>query len=209
MGQYFWNEDTNTRDMRTLRKIKQGEEITVSYINSRVFSREERYAYLKDRYNFDCRCEACDLTEEEIQQEVKRFDEYKAEMLRKQQFKDAAKAARNGRAAQALMLSESRSLKNMYNIAKEIKTFGRRFFLYNIIEEAFDVSVQGALSAGCSESAKATWMKEAKMFADVGLKLATTLNGADHSDTREWRERSVDPIKFFLKEFRGEMLVMK
>ena len=121
-AQYFWNEDTNTRDMRTLKKIKQGEEITVSYINSLVFSREERYAYLKDRYNFDCRCEDCDLTEEEIEQEVKRFDEYKAEMLRKQEYRDAAKLASNRRAAQALTLSELRSLKNMYKIAKEINS---------------------------------------------------------------------------------------
>ena len=202
-AQYFWNEDTNTRDMRTLRKIKQGEEITVSYIGSLLFSREKRYAYLKDTYNFDCRCEACDLTEEEIEQEVKRFDEYKAEMLRKQEYRDAAKVASNRRAAQALTLSELRSLKNMYKIAKEIRTFSRIVILRSIIEVAFDASVQGALNAGCSESAKTTLMKEAKMFSDIGLKLATTLYGADHSETREWRERSVEPIKFFLKNVWG------
>ena len=30
-AQYFWNEDTNTRDVRALRDINQGEEITFSY----------------------------------------------------------------------------------------------------------------------------------------------------------------------------------
>ena len=46
-------------------------------------------------------------------------------------------------------------------------------------------------------------MKEVKMFADIGLQLAKTLNGVNHSTTKEWNKRSDDPINFFLKEFGG------
>jgi len=38
------------------------------------------------------------------------------------------------------------------------------------------------------------------MFADIGLDIAKTLNGEDHSWTRQWIERGTDPVKFFLKE---------
>merc|ERR1711971_533323 len=81
---YFWNTDTNTRDLRTLRKIKEGEEITVSYINT-TESREERQSLLKDRYNFDCNCEGCDLNEEEIQKEINDVNEYKEGKRRQQE----------------------------------------------------------------------------------------------------------------------------
>ena len=62
-AQYFWNIDTNTRDVRALRKIEKGEEITLSCIptfpynseeksHSNLMSREERQAYLKDKSTF-------------------------------------------------------------------------------------------------------------------------------------------------------------
>ena len=208
-AQYFWNEDTDTRDMRALRKIKQGEEITVSYISigrEQLFGRDERCNYIKDTYHFDCRCKACDMAGEEVESETKLIDDYKEEMLRRQQFQDAANAATNGRDAQAWMWSELECLKKMYQTAKQVKTFNRRYFLWDIVEKAFDVSAQGAMSAAASwnmESAKSSWMKEAKQFADIGLEMAKTLNGPDHSETKAWRERSDDPIKFFLDKFGG------
>ena len=42
------------------------------------------------------------------------------------------------------------------------------------------------------------WMKDAKQFAEIGLKVAKTLNGVDHSVTKEWTKRSADPIQSFL-----------
>ena len=131
-AQYFWNVDTNTRDMRSLRKIKQGEEITVSYIASLLYSREERQAYLRDTYNFDCSCEACDLTEAQVEEEIKKIDEYKEEKLKRQQFQDAAASAPNGKTGQAFMQLELKSLKNMYQTAEDIKTFSKRVLLQDI-----------------------------------------------------------------------------
>ena len=205
-AQYFWNVDTNTRDVRALRKIKRGEEITLCYFPTMIGSREERQTQLKDSFNFDCNCGACDLTEVEIQRERKTIDKYKEEKRKKKEFKEAATLASANSTGQALMQSESNCLKNMYRLAKEIKTLGRRVVLQEIVEEAFDVSAQGAVSAGCSRNmkvAKAAWMKDAQMFADIGLEIAKTLNGEDHSMTREWRARRDDPIIFFLREFKG------
>ena len=75
--------------------------------------------------------------------------------------------------------------------------------MYDIVEEAFDVSCQGAKSEEKHrnrEDAKAAWMKDAKMFATIGGEIAKTLNGAEHSWTKRWNERVADPIKCFLKE---------
>ena len=205
-AQYFWIDDTSTRDLRSLRRIKPGKEITVSYIHSMVETRENRRSDLKDRFNFGCQCEGCDLTEEEDLLETKMIKAYKEEKVKQGKLKDAAimsfKIGLPGR-AQTLMKREALCLKRMYKLAKDIKTFGRRSVLYDIVEEAFDVSCQGAKSEEKHrnrEDAKAAWMKDAKMFATIGGEIAKTLNRAENSWTKRWSERVADPIKCFLKE---------
>ena len=47
------------------------------------------------------------------------------------------------------------------------------------------------------EVTKASWLKDAKMFAEIGFGIVKTLNGEDHSMTSEWKARSADPVKFF------------
>ena len=193
-AQYFWNEDSNTRDLRTLRKIDKGEEITVNYISSYLLGREERQTYLKDTYNFDCNCTACDLTEDESSREVENISKYKAEALRRQNLQDSALLVTAGAIAQALLQSEFKCLNSMYQVADQIKSFGPRI-QEDINERAFYVAVKGA--AGCSKEMEATkkvWLQEANICADIGLKLGTTLNGADHSETKKWNERVANPM---------------
>ena len=58
-AEIFWNQDSNRAYLRALRKIKEGDEITICYIdddNSR-WTREERRGDLKSVYNSDCACE--------------------------------------------------------------------------------------------------------------------------------------------------------
>ena len=47
---------------------------------------------------------------------------------------------------------------------------------------------------------KASWVKDAKMFADNGLDIAKTLNVEDHLWARRWAERGRDHMKFSLRE---------
>merc|ERR1719234_3024648 len=103
-AQYFWNEDTNTRDIRALRKIKEGEEITVNYISALLGPRDERRKILKDKYNFDCNCEACDhLAEAQIQCEIKNIQEYNDERQKQKGFKE-----------KGILIDELKCLKQMY-----------------------------------------------------------------------------------------------
>ena len=209
-AQYFWNIDTNTRDVRALRKIEKGEEITLSYLPtypyhpegksySILMSREERRAFLRDNWNFDCNCEGCDATESE--EEAKKMKKYKVELQRKKEYKNAADNAVTFVVAQKYVQLELKALKNMYRIAREIKTFSRRIFLQFIVEEAFDVNSQGAASAVHSRKDASSWVQEAKTFAEMGLQMSKTLNGVDHSETKKWEERRADPIKYFKKEY--------
>ncbi|CAO2653460.1 Nn.00g028710.m01.CDS01 [Neocucurbitaria sp. VM-36] len=54
---YYWSEKLNQRIVYATRKIKQGEEFSVSYIPL-LLPQEERQKHL-DRYGFKCHCEAC------------------------------------------------------------------------------------------------------------------------------------------------------
>ena len=71
-----------TQEVRALRNIKQGEEVTICYINdeSSLWSREERQAELKNVYNFDCNCEGCDAAEEQIQLENESIAAFRQEL---------------------------------------------------------------------------------------------------------------------------------
>ena len=85
------------------------------------------------------------------------------------------------------MIRELECLKKMYRLAKEIKTISHRVVLYNIVDRAYEVSCEGVESRNNSRR-REDWEKDAKMFADIGLKISKTLNGEKHSQTRVWRE---------------------
>ena len=82
--------DSNTADLRALRKIKEGDEITICYIDDdkSQWTREERRGDLKSVYNFDCACEGCDMTEEEIQEEAENVSAFKEQLGKEIRLRD-------------------------------------------------------------------------------------------------------------------------
>jgi hypothetical protein len=189
-AQYFWNVDTHTRDIRAMRKIKQGEEITVNYQEVHcTATKEERQTLLKKAWNFDCHCKACDATEAEIKNNDSLCKLYNEENWRKDKFEQ------NG-----LMDKEAECVKQMYRLAKDMKTFSRKIVLQSIVQEAFNVTCQGAMSEQFSrnrEEVKAAWMKDARTFATIGLRIATTLYGETHSTTLEWKAKKFRPSHMY------------
>lgn len=60
---YSWREDTKETVVYAFKPIFQGEEILISYTDTKK-SRDNRRAYLKQSYNFDCTCSVCSLSPE-------------------------------------------------------------------------------------------------------------------------------------------------
>ena len=111
--------------------------------------------------------------------------------------------------AEAEMRKEAESLKRMYNLAKEIMTFSRKLVLYEIVEEAVDVNCKGAVNEQSSrnrEEVKEAWIKDAKMFAAIGHTISATLYGKDHSETKQWKAKSSESIKFFFHKVAMKIL---
>ena len=132
-AQHFWNGDTKTRDLRALRRIKEGEELTVSYSGGLdLISRKERRARMKEAFNFECQCEACNLTKTEIQDESKTFQRYnklKLKMAKIQGTVDLAFQSGETINVQDMMKVQAISLKKMFTLVKKIKTADKRIVL--------------------------------------------------------------------------------
>ena len=77
--------------MRVLRKIKEGEEITLAY--TWKWAREERRAELENYFNFNCRCEACDISEEEILEEKEITEKFEDEQVTHERLKKATSSS--------------------------------------------------------------------------------------------------------------------
>lgn len=69
---YNWREKEGVEVVHATRLIEVGEEILISYWDSKR-SRSDRQDYLKSHYGFQCTCQTCNLTEEEILESDQRF----------------------------------------------------------------------------------------------------------------------------------------
>ena len=68
-AEHFWNDDLETRDVRAIKNIKEGEEIFLNYqASSSYLTRAERQKNIIEGFHFSCHCVAWDLPETEINQ---------------------------------------------------------------------------------------------------------------------------------------------
>ena len=188
-AEIFANQDANdATDVRALRNIKEGEEITICYTDSdkSLWSREERRAELKHVYNFDCNCEGCTMRDEQIQEENENIAAFREQVAKRESVEEKRKWADedNQELRLNLIREEIDCVKQMYKLAKTIKPMNRGWILDNIVVRGFNLSCSGALG------------EEAKKFADVGLQIAKTLFGKDNLWTQLWKKRAADPTSY-------------
>ena len=62
-AEFRWNETLNRQEIRAIREIVPGEEITLCYFTVGIMelSKKGRQEYLRDHYRFTCACPACSL----------------------------------------------------------------------------------------------------------------------------------------------------
>ncbi|KAF1941413.1 SET domain-containing protein [Clathrospora elynae] len=105
---YYWNEKLNTQVVYASRKIKKGEELSVSYI-SLLLTHQERQKDL-DRYGFTCSCEACNQ-EREVSDDRritirKAFTDFESQLSLEPLTSETAKRQARNNAKASLQLAE-------------------------------------------------------------------------------------------------------
>ena len=62
-AEFRWNEKLYRQEIRAIREISPGEEITLCYFTLEVMgqSKKDRQEYLESHYGFICACQACSL----------------------------------------------------------------------------------------------------------------------------------------------------
>ncbi|ETW78294.1 hypothetical protein HETIRDRAFT_242993, partial [Heterobasidion irregulare TC 32-1] len=58
---HFWDLESFSFEFRAIRPIRKGEQVTISYLNTRLLPRRARQQALADKYAFRCACPACSL----------------------------------------------------------------------------------------------------------------------------------------------------
>jgi len=203
-AEYFWNTDEQVRDLRAIRNIEAGDEITVSYIGTEILDPNKRMQVLLHKFHFFCSCDACNLSEEEWVNQELMCQNFKR--LNKQ--REAHKEAQNPfvvifqprTPVFNKIKEEVECIKQMYNIAKDLKILRNISILKNIIEPGFDASCQGFYNLAKISSSlpeKDQFLKDANYFATVGFELSTTVYGDEHSISQEWQKRKTAPIQYF------------
>ena len=76
-AEYFWNDEENVREIRSISNIAKGDEITISYCQNEVLETEKRREDLYFNWLFKCICPACDLSEENLEEEKKSCQKFR------------------------------------------------------------------------------------------------------------------------------------
>ena len=199
-AEFFWNHDTGTRDVRAVRMIQPSEEITLNYRKLGTLTRQERRTYLRDCHHFQCLCEACHISEAEVEQESLNCAQFR-------KLERARKVAEEGQTENNFSVKLNRDeidcLKKMYSLAKEMKIFRLATIVKNIVEEGFNAACQGFYNTRFQSQQvdlRGQLLKDALAFAEAGLQISTTVFGAEHSTTKLWARRRKEPIACFQEE---------
>ena len=130
-------------------------------------------------YGFDCRCEGCDVTEEEEEEE-----NHACEQFRQLQLKIQRLPVERSRMD---LEEELACLRDMFKLCNQIKTISLKNTLSIIVEDGFEISLQLCLEE--DHKIKQKFAEDLKLFSTAGLDLSTLLHGRSNSRTLQWKER--------------------
>jgi len=196
------------QEVRTVREVPRGEELTVCYRSFWPNSRTERQELMK-HYNFDCCCEGCDVTKELEEKEAYYCEKFTKANKKRLELKQKDRSLKEDLDLEVVYLKE------MLRLSKEIPTISLKNVLSIIAEEGYAACCQrllrckqacgpgeGGLQGSVLEHpGLLDWQfEEMDEFLTLGLQLSSLLHGKDHSLTRLWRQRREQPIKCFIND---------
>jgi len=184
-AEYFWNDETDFRDLRAIKAIKIGDEITYSYVGVTCQDRDERRTHLKNNFNFHCMCEACEISEAEVEKDREICTSYKDLRDERHLYIGVGR-------------TEVNILREMYKLAKAMKTLRVSTIVQVILEIGFDSACQGYLNSEDNVT-RQEFMEDMIAFTCAGIVLSKRLYGEAHNQARKWVQRKDDPVKYFMK----------
>ena len=158
--------------------------------------RDQRRMHLFKSHNFTCFCNGCDLSDKQLKVQNRLSDEFER-LMNKYMNKKNEFQAKNAYQNNSDTSEEVKCLKELYKTAQDLKSFRRSEILTKIVEEGFHSACKGYLTKNLAEEKKSAFWKDICTFANDGLEISTTIHGADHSETIEWRERKEHSVKDF------------
>lgn len=178
--EYFWNTDLEVwaQDVRTVRQVEAGEELTVCYRSFWPGNRKERRRDMS-YYGFDCCCDGCDVTDKEVEKENQACEQFREVQLKIERFPSERERID--------LEEELASLKEMLKLCKQIKTISLKNTLSIVVEEGFEIALHLCLQKDPKINQK--FAEDLKLFSSAGLELSTLLHGRSHSQTLKWKER--------------------
>ena len=182
-AEYFWNEKDNVQEIRSISNIAEGDEITIRYIGTEFLDTNERRKKLA-YYLFNCKCPACNISDEEMIEEtkqVKKMRELDNKLDTTYEF---------GNIEEGL-----ECLKEMYKIAKHLKTWKISTILAEIVEPGYNAACEGYYGVAALENKKQKFYDNIQNFASDGLQLSTMLYGKENAITMDWQSKKEDPLK--------------
>ena len=123
-------------------------------------------------------CEACDITEEEVEKDREICNRYKALEVELKNIE--------GR-------EEVNILKEMYKLAKTMKTLRMNTIIVDILENGFDSACPGYLNTR-EIVLKQKFMQDVNSFI-----LSKRLFGESNVWAKNWAKRKNNPIQYFLR----------
>ena len=187
-AEYVWNDDLETRDVRAIKNIKEGEEICLNYqATSSYLTRAERQKNILEGFHFSCQCVACELTETEINQLDMKCLRYE-ELVNKVNMYKRMYGGNQGKARfESLTLTDEviDSLNKMYKLARDMKIVTRLTIIQDILKCVYFISLYQFQETGVKH-----FYEDSKIFASGASKLAKILFGETNSYTQVWNERS-------------------
>jgi len=190
-GEFHWNDQYSRQEIRAIKNIQAGEEITICYftIEIAVHTQQERKQFLLDHYGFPCDCPDCSLTGDE----AKKNDEdrhlvYKLDLqIDNLLYYNASEIAERGCDTSSEENVSSTDSREVADVHEGLELSMKRLHLMNKL--GFKIVSRLRLCKIVLEYAL-EWehFDSEKAIVNAGLEFARILHGENSKEYRYWRK---------------------
>ena len=204
-AEQMWNTSEEFREIRSVSKIKAGDEITINYglRHTSMKKIKIRQTFLSN-WGFLCECDLCKEETNKCDDEI--YEKF--ENLKQEAYNLLNLSNQPGGFQYENTKKEIICYKEMYKLAK-VKNTSKTLIVKEILEDGFNAAVQGYIYSRMSFDNK--HMQEFKhacvIFSNVGEQISVMVFGTKHNISKEWTKRRFNfekwiEEKIYKKQFK-------